>query len=677
MVAATGIGSGLDIEGIVSGLVSAERIPTEARLDRSEASFSSELSALGQFRSALSSVESSLSGLANGTTFRQRTTSSSNEDALTLTAGTLAIPSNYQIGIDQLAQTHSLASGSFASSDEAIGTGTLTIRFGTTDFVPADPGPESYNSFAINPEADTLSIEIDESNNTLEGIRDAINAESGAVSAVIVNDGEGFRLLLNATEEGAENSIQISVEDTGDLDNTDAAGLSAFSFDGNATNLEQTLAAQDAIFRINGLSISSASNSVTNVIEGITLDLSEVTEDDVLVSVERDTSEVTSAINEFIEAYNSFATTIDTLTSFDPETQTAGPLNGDFAVRTIEGQLRSLVTGELANSTGAFSFISEVGITTTATGTLTVDQTALNEALEENPDDFIDLFSALGTPSTVGIEFISDTDETQTGTFDVNISQAAARAELIGTAINFPFNIDTSNNTFVIEVNGNTSGTINLTSGSFATGEDLAAELQSRINGDDALSEENARVIVEFDEAINGLVIRSPEFGSSQSLEILSAGSGFFNSFGLTSGTRSEGLDVEGTIGGSFAEGVGQSLVGGEGSEAEGLSLIIETDQVGNIGQVAFTRGIADQVSTLISQFLDADGIIDAREEGLSASLEDIESQRAALDLRIDAFEQRTRAEFNALDSLLANLNSTGSFLAQQLATLPTPGNNN
>ena len=676
MVAATGIGSGLDIEGIVNGLVSSERLPTDARLDNAEATFSAELSAIGQFRSALSSVQSSLSGLANGTTFNQRSASSSNEEALTISAGSLAVPSNYQIGIDQLAQTHSLASGSFDSADEAIGTGTLTIRFGTTDFGSADPGPEAYNSFTLNPETETLSIEIDETNNTLEGIRDAINAEAGAVSAVIVNDGEGFRLLLNSTEEGAENSIQVSVEDTGDLDNTDTAGLSAFSFDGNATNLEQTISAQDAVFRINGLSISSASNSVTEVIEGITLDLNEVTESDVFVSVERDTSEVTTAINEFVEAYNAFATTIDTLSGFDPETQTAGPLNGDFAVRTIEGQLRLLITGQLADSAGAFSFISQVGISTTAEGTLSVNQSVLNEALSENPDDFIDLFSALGTPSTVGIEFITGSDETQIGSFDVNITQAAARAELFGATVNFPFVVDATNDTFVIEVNGNRSNTINLTQGTFATGDDLAAELQSRINGDDLLSEENARVVVEFDDSTNSLAIRSPDFGSSQSLQIISAELGFSNSFGFATGALSEGLDVQGTIGGRFAEGIGQSLVGGEGSDAEGLSLIIDTDQVGNIGQVAFNRGIADQVSTLIGQFLDDDGILEVREESLEASLEDIEAQRTALDERIDAFEQRTRAEFNALDSLLANLNSTGSFLAQQLATLPTPGNN-
>ena len=668
MVSATGIGSGLDIESIVTQLVAAERAPTENRLNTNELEFSTELSAFGQFKSSLSSLESSLRNLASGSTFRSRTASSSNDDAITVSAGTLATPSSYQIGVSQLAQAHSLATANFSSLDDPIGEGTLTIRFGTTDYV-ADP--ESYNAFSINPEADTLSIAIDSTNNTLEGIRDAINAENGDVSAVIVNDGDGFRLLINSAEEGAENSLQISVEDTGDLNNTDSSGLSAFSFDGNATNLQQTIAAQDANLTVNGLFITSDSNSITGVIEGVSLDLNEITENDVRVSISRDSSGVSTALNSFISAYNSFRTTLEAVSGYDPESGSGGILQGDFTVRNIEDRLRSLTTGELVGTEGVFSYISEIGVTTDAQGNLTLDQARLNEALSENPDALEDLFAAVGRPAHTGVEYISDSSDTQVGSYNINITQAATRAELLGATIGFPLVIDDDNDNFVIAVNGESSDTISLTQGTYASGADLAAELQSRINGDDVLSEANYRVAVEFNSASGGLEIRTLEYGSEISLEIVSGDTNFESALGLTTGILSEGVDVIGTIGGQAATGIGQSLIADEGTDADGISLIIDTDELGNLGDLVYSRGIADQLRTLIGDYLDTDGLIDSREDALDDRLEEIEDQREALEFRLEQIEERYRAQFNALDTLLNSLNNTSSFLTQQLANLP------
>ena len=673
MITSTGIGSGLDIESLVTQLVAAERDPVESRLVNNEFQFTSELSALGQFQGALSSVESALGSLATLSTFRSLNASSSNQDALTVTASSSATPSSYQVGITQLAQAHSLATTNFSSLEQEIGTGTLTIRFGTTDYVPEDPGPESYNSFSINAESDTLSIDIDSTNNTLEGIRDAINAENGDVNAVIVNDGDGFRLLLTSANEGGANSIQVSVEDTGDLNNTDTAGLSALAFNQDATNLQQTVTAQDAIFSINGLSISNDSNTVTEAVEGVSLELNEITESDARVSVTRDTAAVSEAINGFLEAYNNFNQTVDQLAGFDVESGTGGILQGDFTVRSIEGRLRSLIGGEVTGVSGSFRFLSEIGITTDASGNLSLDQSRLNEVLAEDPSGVADLFAAVGRPEHVGVEFIGDSDDTQVGDYEINITQAAARAELIGATIGFPLVVDENNNGFVIEVNGDSSELIELTQGTYATGAEFAAELQSRINGDDALSEANRRVSVELNDITNALEIRSLEFGSEVSLEIVSGDINFASSLGLTLDLIAEGQDVEGTIGGQAATGIGQSLVADEGTDAAGLSLIIETDQIGSLGEVAFSRGIADQLRTLIGEYVDTGGLINSRTDSIGERIDDIEEQREALELRLESVESRFRAQFNALDSLLANLNSTSTFLTTQLANLPGP----
>ena len=279
MVAATGIGSGLDIEGLVTQLVAAERGPTETRLVQREARATAQLSGFGTLQGALSSLQSAVDTLADTATFSQRSATSSNTDALGVSASADAAAGSFSVSVDRLAQSQSLASGSFASLTDVVGEGELTLRFGTADVTGADPGPESFDSFSVNADRASATITIDSSNNTLQGVRDAINAADAGVSAAIVNDGEGFRLLLSSTETGAASSIEIQVSDSGDGNNNDTDGLSQLAFNTTANNLSQTVAAQDASFSINGLALTSASNNADNVIDGVSLTLQATTED--------------------------------------------------------------------------------------------------------------------------------------------------------------------------------------------------------------------------------------------------------------------------------------------------------------------------------------------------------------------------------------------------------------
>lgn len=338
-IRSTGVGSGLDIESLVTKLVSAERTPTSARLTREEASLTAELSAFGSLKGALSSFQSSMSELNRLATFGKRSASSSNADAVAVTASNSAVAGNYSVSVSQLAAAHSLASGSYATADAVVGEGTLTLRFGTTDYTPPAPGPESYNSFAVNAERGTATITIDSSNNSLKGVRDAINSAKAGVTAAIVNDGSGFRLLISSDTSGAENSVEIAVTDS-DGNHTDSGGLSALAFNAGATNLSQTAAAQDAQFTVNGLNVSSASNSVNGVIDGVNFILKDVTATSpISVSVKEDRSAVKDAIGKFVEGYNSFIKQMSALTSYDAKTKVAGPLQGDFSARTVVSQI--------------------------------------------------------------------------------------------------------------------------------------------------------------------------------------------------------------------------------------------------------------------------------------------------------------------------------------------------
>ena len=673
MLTATGIGSGLDIESLVTQLVAAERAPTDSRLTRQESRLTAELSAFGAFKGALAGFQNSLADLTNLAKFGQYTATSSNSEQVGVSAGSKATAGSYELAVSQLARAHSLASGSFAATTDAVGTGTLTFRFGTTDYTPADPGPQSYNGFTVNAGRGVATIAIDAGNNTLAGVRDAINEADIGVKAAIVNDGSGYRLLLSSAQTGAANSLEITVDDTGDGNHVDAAGLSALAFNSGAANMGQTVAAQDALFSINGLGISSAENQARNAIDGVTITLKELTGTaPVTLTIAENRDSVKTAISNLIAGYNSFNQTVNSLMAYNAETRSASPLQGDFSARSIASQLRQTLSNAVAGFNGPFSSLSEIGITTESNGNLKLDSVRLDKILVENFDQIAGLFAQVGFPGDSSISYVSASDKTAVGSYLVNVSQLASKGQLLGAVAAFPLDIDADNDNFSIKVNGVDSASISLTQGNYANGDALAAEIQSRINGDSALAAAGIAVSVVF----NGdhLEITSSQYGSASTVEITSVDTATTAELGLATGVGTTGLDVAGTIGGATATGRGQLLTGGVGSGSEGLQLLIEGALTGSRGHVEFSRGIAFQLNELISGYLEPDGVLASRTDGIQGRVEDISDKREVLDRRIEALEIRYRAKFNALDTLLSQLSTTSDFLTQQLAALPKAG---
>lgn len=662
-------------------LVAAERGPTETRLVQREARATEQLSAFGTLQGALSSLQNSTDALADAATFSQRSASSSNTDALSVSANADAAAGSFSVSIDQLAQSQSLASGSFASLNDVVGEGELTLRFGTADITGADPGPESFDSFSVNADRPSATITIDSSNNTLQGVRDAINAADAGVSAAIVNDGEGFRLLLSSTETGAASSIEIQVNDSGDANNNDSEGLSRLAFNTDATNLSQTVAAQDASFSVNGLALTSASNDADNVIDGVSLSLQAVTEAPATVTVSDNQGAVRTAIEGFVSSFNSFVNVANNLTAYDAETDRAGALQGDFATRSIITQVRAALTGSSNGFEGPFSTLAELGITTQANGNLAIDEGRFGRALRDNFDSVAGVFAQVGQSNDSRVVFDGASGVTQVGNFGVEITQIATRGTLTGVAITAPsvgspLVIDGSNDSLSITVDGIASGDINLSAGSYDSGEALAAELQSRINGDSALQEAGVSVSVSFD-SLNRLQISSSRFGSESSIEINTLGPGGAASLGLSVAAGVAGVDVAGSIGGVAATGSGQTLTAATGSAGEGIRLSILGGDTGARGSVNVSRGLAVELGSVLDRFLDSNGLIDLRTDTLEADVERITEDREALEARLEAIEARFRNQFNALDILLANLQSTSEFLTTQLAGIPLPGQNN
>jgi len=667
-ITSSGIGSGLDIENLVTQLVAAERAPTENRLIKRSTEFAGQLSAFGALKGALSGLQSGLSGLQKLSTYSGRSATVSDSDVLSAKASNTAAAGSYSIEVSQLAKAHSLASGSYSAATDVVGEGTLSFRFGTTDYTGPDPGPEAYNGFTLNGDKAAASITIDSSNNTLQGIRDAVNNADIGISASIINDGSGFRLLFASTDTGAENSLEVSVTESG------AAGLSAFEFNASSSNLIQTVAAQDAAFTVNGLAVSSASNKVSGVVSGLELTLKEeTTGTPVEVNVSRNSASIKGALNSFISAYNGFIDTANALTRYDPATQEAGYLLGDATMRGISGRLRGELNAAIGG-VGTYNTLASIGITTDDDGKLVLDQANLDKVLEDDFDALSALFAVQGVASNSGVNYLSSTSSTVVGDYAVLISQAASQGVNVGAAaVGFPsLDITGLNDSFKLKVNGIQSDGIVLTQATYADGDALAAELQSKINGDQTFKDGGITVAVTFDSGTGAFSITSNRYGSDSTVEITEVDTDTAATLGFSVSAGTDGVDVEGTINGVSATGVGQRLTAAAGSDAEGLALLITATTAGSLGAVNFTRGLADGLDNLLDNFLGANNILEVRLDGLQDRIDKIDEEGLALDRRMEAIEARYRSQFGKLDALLAQLNNTSNFLTTQLASLPT-----
>lgn len=680
MITATGLGSGLDVGGLVSQLVESERAVSDLQLNRQEIKLSSKFSALGVLKGRLGEFKSALSGLNTLSSFGQKTATSADNSVFTATASADALPGNYSIEVSQLATPHSLASVSFADSNEtAIGAGTITIRRGTTDYVV---GTDTYNSFTLNPDSTAANITIDNSNNTLEGVMTAINDADIGISASIINDGTGFRLLLSSETTGAENSLEISVSDD-DSNNTDILGLSSLAFNAAASNLEQTNSAADADFTINGLSISSASNEVNSTIPGVSLSLKQISTGPVALNIEANTTSVLSGVSSFIAGYNGYVTTANSLSNYDQENDVAAALLGDFTLRSIGGQVDSVIRSSVAELSGAFTNLSELGITTSDSGTLLLDSEEFMAALSDNPQRVSQMFAAIAVAEDEDINFNSSSAATAAGTYAINVSSLASAGVMNGGSVLPDFGmggsvvIDATNNNLSFEIDGITTSEITLSSATYTSGEDLAAELQVQLNGTQELLDANRSVSVSYESGSNRLSIVSDSLGSTSTVNILAVDSSTAASLGFTVSNGVAGTDIVGTINGESATGAGNVLIGDSGTAAEGLSLTILGTATGSRGNVTFTRGVANQLDSLLGNILDEDGALESRLESLQGGIDDIAARREDLELRWEEIETRYTRQFNALDALLSGLENTSSFLEQQFDNLLKPNSTN
>lgn len=651
-----------DIDSIVSSLMAVEQKPLTL-LSQQKTSYQSKISAYATLQSSLSSFQTALANLSTSSKFNVQSATSGDSAVFTATSSGSATVSNYAIKVGQLAQSHKVATSNFSSTSAAVGTGTITIALGTYD--------EVTNTFTANPDKAAKSVTISASNNSLAGIRDAINAGDMGVTATIVNDGQngGGRLVLTSKESGEVNSIKVSIADD-DGDNTDGGGLSQLAYDPAATsgtgkNLVELQEARNAKLNIDGIDVESASNVVTGVLSGITLNLFKASPDTaVSLNVTKNVTAIKESVTAFVNAFNAVNTTLRNLTKFDDSTTTAadrknGALLGDATARSISSQIKMALTKSVGG-TDNFSSLSQIGVAIQRDGSLALDSSKLEKAIETNLDDVAKLFAAVGSASDVETRFVTLGSKTQPGNYTINITQAATRGALTGSAAPDLNIVAGVNDTLAVKINGS-SYNLTLAAGSYASVDELAQQLRTQL----ASAKSSAEVAVEG----GMLKIISSEYGTGSTVEITggTAASSLFGSDPVSV----EGLDVAGTINGAEATGRGQVLTStAVGNPAEGLVVSVRGTATGDRGSISLSLGYAAQLNELVKGFVSDTGLLASRTDGLQDSIKRVTKQEEAIQVRLTAVEARYRAQFVALDVLMTQMQTTQSYLTQQLAAI-------
>lgn len=361
-ISSLGVGSGLDLNGLLDELRDAERqklVPIEEQIESED----TKISAYGTLESALSTFQDSASALADGSLFESLSTNVSGE-AVSAAADETAMPGSYNITVDTLATRGTLASDGVDDPEAAL---TAVDQNMTFTFGEGDQATET-----------SVVIAADSS---LEDMRDAINADENAgVNATIINDGEQNRLALSSRESGAD------------------ASISNFTFSEDAPFVADTAntlqGGTDAALTVNGIDITSTTNQVEGAIQGVTLNLQ--SEGTSTVAVEQDTRAVREAVTSFVDSFNALKESTGELTSFNQETGQAGPLNGDSTVRTVESRMRSVLSGGVAQEGDGFSMLSQVGISLEVDGTLSLDNDKLNDVVANDQEALSDFFAGDG-----------------------------------------------------------------------------------------------------------------------------------------------------------------------------------------------------------------------------------------------------------------------------------------
>ncbi len=639
-----GLASGIDTASLVDQLMEVEsrtKILKEAELLTVE----NQVTAWQEVNTYLLAIEMAATELSMLSTWNSMSVASSDATILTATSNLGAPEGTFTLEVEALATSHQIATpagedGGYTSVAAAFGVGELGITVGDTEHL----------------------VILDENDNSLEGVAQAINDADLGVTALIVFNGTGYQLMLAADETGLASTIAI---DATNVDTSGARDLATW------TTVQE---AQDALVSLGSgegrIQATSPTNTITELIQGFTLDLHSASPGTaVTLAVDRDTDDLAEKAQAFVDAYNEAASLISNQMAYDTEEDIAGILIGDTTLQRIQRSLSDTLL-HVVESGSAYRTLSSVGITLGDDGLLEFDTEDFEEAVQSDFEGASRLFRSGGSSDTAGVSYVYSSANTQEGTYLLEVTEPATRAILTGTTAP-TLSITEANDELTLAVDGGADVTVTLTSGVYQTPEELAAEIQAQVN---AAVSGSVTVAIGADGALS---IVSDRYGSASEVEIVggdavtNGGSG--GNLGLTIGLAT-GTDVVGTLNGESATGNGQVLTGNAGNagnaSTDGLQVLVTLESPGE-ATVTFTKGIFSLFDELLGGLTEPyTGSVGIRQDSLSTSVTTIEETIADMEVSLEEKRQRLYDQFLEMELAIQELNTQGDYLIQQIESL-------
>lgn len=616
-----GLASGLDTNSIIAQLMQLERVPIQ-RLSLRQAVLNRESDAWGTVVGKLSAVRSATNNIRAIAEFEKFSkATSSDEDVLTVSVtGTPALGA-VDLTVEALAYAEQRATNdNFASADAAMGTRTLDI---TTSSGMLTVAPDSVDM--------TLTDYAAKINSTVDEVR---------AQVVQIQAGE-YELVIKAKDTGLANTFSVVATDW--------------------TNAwTETQAASDAQVRmgdpVNGLLVTRASNTIDDLVEGVRINLRQVSATPVTVTTERNIDAAVAKVGKWVTEMNALLQAAKDLSKYDAEKKKGEALTGDSTLRGLVGDIVKAVTDAVTGLTGDYSTAASIGLETTRDGLLTLDDLVLREALTDDFEAVGELFARNGAVTDSRLRYIVATDETQPGTYAVAVTTAA---EVANISVAYTANAET----------------LTITSGSLSAdvvldGTETLAQALTKIN--DALEAEGITTITAEDDG-GAIRLFESRYGSAVSFTVSSTGGGF----GLA-GTHI-GADVIATVDGASYTGKGQTLtIHDEGADVDGLTLRLtasttDVDGAGgtlSLGDLVYSTGLAGRVSQRIADYEGTDGRIDILRDGLKAQVDQYQDQIDQMEVRLTIKESTLVKQFAAMERMMGTLTAQGNWLAAQLGSL-------
>jgi flagellar hook-associated protein 2 len=536
-----------------------------------------------------------------------------------------------------------------------------------------DTGPDRWRSFGFSGQLETLKaltgsskagvfsingqdVDVDFETDTLQGLAAKINALGAGVTASVVQTTEDGRTFYRLQVDGTG-----VVAGTSDPDGVlEALGVFQRNF------AEELVAAQDAAFTIDGVSLTNATNSVSGVVSGVTLNLHKAGSGPpaaTTVTVSRDDSAIKGSIKNFMTAYNEVVAFIRSNSSFDKDTLATGPLFGDAMAAQVSNAIGDLIFRDVGS--GDLKNLTSLGFSIDGEGKLTLDESKLDAAMAKNPSAVAALFRTTASSNNTALSYVSSTSKTKSsgpGGYEVVITRLATKTSVVGQTAQTGASSATERLTFSGALFGGASYELTVSPGTTAAG------LVNLINSDSRLKD----LVQASLDGEGKLHLTSKRYGTPGGFMVVSSlAAGPDNSgIGTEGGDLTPGLDIAGTINGEEANGSGQFLTGKAGQpRVDGLQILYTGNSLGAVGSVSVVKGVASLISDQMSAFTDSvDGVLTASDKALQDQISDIKGRIADYEKTLELREQTLRARFLAMERAVSALQAQQARLSQMNA---------